>query len=61
MTMEDTYVYLLGFALIAVVLPVLRRRFRSGKNSRDFELKRRSGKLLEDFDEAGSFVDKYSR
>lgn len=59
--MNDSVVYLLGFALIAVVLPVLRRKFRSGKNGRDFELKRRSGKLLEDFDEGSSFVDKYSR
>lgn len=59
--MEGSVVYLLGFALIALVLPVLRRKFRSGKNGRDFELKRRSGKLLEDFDEGTSFVDKYSR
>lgn len=59
--MEDAYVYLLGFALIAVVLPVLRRKFHSGRNARDFEHKRRSGKLLDDFDEGSSFVDKYSR
>lgn len=59
--MEDSFVYLLGFALIAVVLPVLRRKFRSGRTARDFEHKRRSGKLLDDFDEGSSFVDKYSR
>lgn len=59
--MEDSVVYLLGFALVAVVLPMLRRKFRTARNGRDFEHKRRAGKLLEDFDEGNSFVDKYSR
>lgn len=59
--MEDSFAYLLGFALIAVVLPMLSRKFKSGRNVRDFEHKRRSGKLLDDFDEGNDFVDKYSR
>lgn len=59
--MEDSLVYLLAFALIAVALPMLSRKFKSGKNARDFEHKRRSGKLLDDFDEGNDFVDKYSR
>lgn len=59
--MTDSMIYLLSFALIAVALPVLRRRFRSGQNTRDFEHKRRSGRLLDNFDEETQFVDKYSR
>lgn len=59
--MEDRYAYLLAFVLVAVALPVLRRYFNSGKNARDFEHKRRSGKLLNDYDEENDFVDKYSR
>lgn len=59
--MEDSFAYLLAAALIAVALPILRRKFKSGKNAREFEYKRRSGKLLNDFDEDNDFVDKYSR
>ncbi len=59
--MDDSLVYLLAFGLIAVALPVLRRMFKSGKNERDFEHRRRSGRLLEDFDEGNDLVDKYSR
>lgn len=59
--MEDSLVYLLAFALIAVALPMLSRKFKSGKNARDFEHKRRSGKLLDNFEEGNDFVDKYSR
>lgn len=59
--MKDSFAYLLAIGLIAVVLPMLRRIFKSGKNARDFEHKRRSGKLLDNFDEENDFVDKYSR
>lgn len=59
--MEDFFPYLLAIVLIAVVLPMLSRKFKSGKNARDFENKRRSGKILDDFDEENNFVDKYSR
>jgi hypothetical protein len=59
--MEDTFYYLLAFVLVAVIYPILSRKFKSGKNARDFEFKRRSGKVLDNFDEENSFVDKYSR
>lgn len=59
--MEDSFIYLLAIGLIAVALPMLSRKFKSGKNARDFEHKRRSGKLLDDFDEEINFVDKFSR
>ena len=59
--MDDYLIYLLAFGLIAIVLPVLSRIFKSGKNARDFESKRRSGKILDNFDEEQDFVDKYSR
>lgn len=59
--MEDSFIYLLAIGLIAVALPMLSRKFKSGKNARDFEKKRRSGKILDNFDEENNFVDKYSR
>ena len=59
--MEDSVIYLLAIGLIAVVLPILSNKFKSGKNSRDFEYKRRSGKILDNFDEENDFIDKYSR
>ena len=59
--MEDSLIYLLAIGLIAVALPMLNRKFKSGKNARDFENKRRSGKILDNFDEENDFVDKYSR
>lgn len=59
--MEDSIVYLLAFALIALVLPMLSRKFKSGKNARDFEHKRRSGRLLQNYDEENDFIDRYSR
>lgn len=59
--MEDSFAYLLAIVLIAVVLPMLSRKFKSGKNARDFEHKRRSGKILDNFDEGNDFIDKYSR
>ena len=59
--MEDSFIYLLAIGLIAVALPMLSRKFKSGKNARDFEFKRRSGKILDDFDEENNYVDKYSR
>ena len=59
--MEDSFIYLLAIGLIAVALPMLSRKFKSGKNARDFENKRRSGKILDNFDEENNFVDKYSR
>lgn len=59
--MEDYYLYLLALGLIALVLPMLSRKFKSGKNARDFEYKRRNGKILDNFDEEHDFVDKYSR
>lgn len=59
--MEDSFAYLLATVLITVVLPMLSRKFKSGKNHRDFEHKRRSGKILDNFDEGNDFVDKYSR
>lgn len=59
--MEESFIYLLGFVLIAVALPMLSKKFKSGKSPRDFEHKRRSGNLLDNFDEGNDFVDKYSR
>lgn len=59
--MEDSFIYLLAIVLIAVVLPLLSRKFISSKNARDFEHKRRNGKILDNFDEENDFVDKYSR
>lgn len=59
--MEDSFIYLLAIGLIAVALPMLGRKFKSSKNARDFEHKRRSGKILDNFDDENNFVDKYSR
>ena len=59
--MEDSTVYLLAIGLIVLVLPMLSRKFKSGKNARDFEYKRRSGRLLDNYDEENDFIDRYSR
>ena len=59
--MEDSTVYLLAIGLIVLVLPMLSRKFKSGKNARDFEHKRRSGRLLDNYDEENDFIDRYSR
>lgn len=59
--MEDSFIYLLAIGLVAVVFPLLSWKFKSGKNARYFENKRRSGNILDNFDEENDFVDKYSR
>lgn len=50
-----------AFGLAAPVLPVLRRKFKSGRNDRDSEHKRISGKLPDNFDEESGFADRYAR
>lgn len=57
----DNYVYWIVIGLIVIVLPMLSKKFNSSKKARDFEYKRRNGKILDNFDEGNDFVDKYSR
>ena len=40
---------------------MLRRKFKSGRNDRDSEHKRISGKLPDNFDEESGFADRYAR
>lgn len=58
---EPYAVCLPAFGLAAPVLPVLRRKFKSGRNDRDSEHKRIRGKLPDNFDEESGFADRYAR